>query len=136
MKIVLDTNVLLSGLFFGGQPLRIVEACLNGRVRFVISAEIWAEYEQAATELAKDRPLPALPKLLLQLAAEAFMIEAAPLQKPICRDPDDDKFIACALAAGADCIVSGDKDLHAVRLPGLQVLTPRAFMEEFLEKGT
>ena len=80
MKIVLDTNVLLSGLFFGGQPLRIVEACLNGRVRFVISAEIWAEYEQAATELAKDRPLPALPKLLLQLAAEAFMIEAAPFR--------------------------------------------------------
>jgi uncharacterized protein len=136
VKIVLDTNVLLSGLFFGGQPLRIVEACLSGTVQYVASPEIWAEYEQAATELAKDRPLPALPKLLLQLAAHALVTEVVPLKKPVCRDPDDDKFIACALSAGADCIVSGDKDLHAVRLPGLRLLTPRAFIEEFLEKGT
>jgi uncharacterized protein len=136
VKIVLDTNVLLSGLFFGGQPLRIVEACLGGTVQFVTSPEIWAEYEQAAAELAKDRPLPALPKLLLQLAAQALVIETLPLKKPICRDPDDDKFIACALSAGADCIVSGDKDLHAVRLPGLQVLTPRTFIEDYLERGT
>jgi putative PIN family toxin of toxin-antitoxin system len=86
-------------------------------------------------ELSKSRQLPAFPKLFLLLASQTVMVTPILVEQQICRDPDDDKFIACALSAGVDCIISGDKDLHAVRMPGLQVLTPRAFSEKYLDQA-
>lgn len=56
MRIVLDTNVLLSGLFFGGVPLRVVEACFEETVELVVTPEIWAEYQEAGLDLAETKP--------------------------------------------------------------------------------
>jgi putative PIN family toxin of toxin-antitoxin system len=131
VKIVLDTNVLMSGLFFGGMPRRIVDACMAGRVALIASPDIWDEYEQTATELAKSHALPALSRMMHLLASRVTLVAPVALEQPICRDPDDDKFIAAALSADVQHIVSGDKDLRVVKLPGLQVHTPRQFVDKF-----
>lgn len=129
MKVVLDTNVVLSGIFFGGLPLKILDACIVGAFDLVVSPEIWAEYEATAQDLALRHPSPLMPQMLHLLASSALMVKAPPLPAPLCRDPNDDMFIACCLAASAFCVVSGDKDLHAVtRIPDFLVLTPRQFL--------
>lgn len=133
MRVVLDTNVLVSGIFFGGPPGRILEAWRDGRVRLVVSAEILDEYQRVGRLLAGDYPGVDLEPVLALLAVHAEAVEAPALPEPVCDDPDDDKFLACALAASADVIISGDKDL--VQLSGwrgVQVLRPRRFVDEHL----
>ena len=133
MRIVLDTNVLISGIFFGGPPARILEAWRDARIRLVLSAEILEEYQRVGEILGTQYPGVDLEPFLALLAVHAEMVEAPPLSAPVSADPDDDKFLACALAARVAVIVSGDKDLLDVSgWHGLEVLRPRLFVDEYL----
>jgi predicted nucleic acid-binding protein len=61
------------------------------------------------------------------------IVAAAPLDAPVCTDPDDDMFLACALVAQAKIIVSGDKHLVAIgSWHGIEIFTPRSFANTFL----
>lgn len=127
MRAVLDTNVVISGIFFGGTPGRILEAWQAGRFRLVTSPAILDEYRRVAKELGARAPgLDIDPIMdLLTIHAEVYADQA--MEVPQCRDPDDAKFLLCAEVAGA-ILVSGDKDLLAIdgRL-GVRVLSPAAF---------
>lgn len=133
MKIVLDTNVLMSGIFFGGPPYQILQAWRDGRIRLAVCLQILAEYRQVALRLGeryKGVDITSLPDLV---AVHSHLVRAAPLASPVCDDPNDDIFLACALAARTRIIVSGDRHLLAVSgWAGLQVLRPRAFLDQFL----
>ena len=77
-----------------------------------------------------DVDLTALLELVV-IAAEMHQVE--PLPESVCVDPDDDKFIACALVSGSKLIVSGDKHLLDVNgYQGVEVLKPRAFVDTYL----
>jgi hypothetical protein len=76
-----------------------------------------------------------LDPLLALLAMHADIIDAPEISEEICENPDDDKFLPCAVAAGAFAVVSGDKRLRAVSgWQGVDVMTPRAFVERYLPK--
>lgn len=63
----------------------------------------------------------------------ADVIESVHLEKSICRDPDDDKFIACALSGGCPLIVSGDDDLLVLKeYKKIEVITPTNFVKNHL----
>lgn len=67
------------------------------------------------------------------LISTALLVQAPPLPKPVCEDPDDDKFIACALAGDAKVITSGDKHLLTVSgYAGIEILRPGRFEDEYL----
>ena len=135
MKVVLDTNVFVSGIFFGGIPGQILEAWRYGRIQLVLSAEILEEYQRVGQVLSAQYHGVDLEPFLGLLTVHAEIVEAPPLPEPVCSDPQDDKFLACAIAAGAIVIVSGDKDLvdHS-GWRGVRVLRPRQFADEFLSK--
>ena len=133
MRVILDTNVFISGVFFGGPPSRILEGWRDGRLRLVLSPEILDEYQRVADELHTQFPDIDLSGLFELLIVAAEMHHAEPLSEGVCIDPDDDKFLACALASSARLIVSGDK--HLLQVAGYQeieILKPRAFMEKYL----
>lgn len=133
MRIVLDTNVLVSALFFGGVPGRILDAWRDGKVQIVLSAEILDEYQRVGRILAADYPGVDLEPFLALLTVEAEIVEAPPLTAPVSSDPDDDKFLACASAGRADVIVSGDR--HLLVHDGwcdVPILKARRFVDEFL----
>ena len=133
MKIILDTNVFVSGVFFTGPPARILEAWRDGRVSVAVSAGILEEYRRVGVGLADRYDGVDLEPLLTLLAINAEIVEAPDLAEPVCDDSDDDKFLACALAAGAPVIVSGDKHLLRVSgWSGIEVLRPRQFCERHL----
>lgn len=130
MRVVLDTNVFVSGVFFGGFPGEVLSAWRDGTLEVVVTREILEEYVRVGERLSARFPDVDLGPALELVAASARLVTARPLMEPVCRDMHDDKFIACALAAEADCIVSGDLDLLAVSpFRNVTVVRPRELVE-------
>ena len=128
-------NVFVSGVFFGGVPGRILEAWRDARVRLVLSADILDEYQRVGQVLGSQYSGVDLEPFLRLLTVQAEIVEAPDLPEPVSADPDDDKFLACAIAAGVAVIVSGDKDLlDQSGWRSVRVLRPRQFADEFLLK--
>ena len=138
MRIIVDTNVLMSGVFFGGVPGRILDAWAEGRLELVLSPDILQEYRRVGAELAARYPerSGALAPALTLIAMNAVQVDAAPLPAPVSKDPDDDKFLAAANAADVPVIISGDRDLLDVSgWRNVVVLSPRQFAERHLLAG-
>jgi putative PIN family toxin of toxin-antitoxin system len=133
MKVVLDTNVLISGVFFAGLPSRILEAWRDGRMDLVVSPAILEEYRRVGERLALQFEGLSLEPFLMLLATHAEIVEPPELPEPVASDPDDDKFLACALVSDAQLIISGDKHLLAVSpYKDVKVVSPRQFAESYL----
>ena len=133
MKVVLDTTVLMSGIFFSGPPYEILNAWRNEIVTLVVSAEILDEYRRVGQRLATTYPGVEVGPILTLIAVHGEFVLAPPLEGPICDDASDDMFFACAIASGCTIIVSGDQHLHrASGFGGVVVMSPRAFLEKYL----
>jgi putative PIN family toxin of toxin-antitoxin system len=133
VKVVIDTNIFISGVFFSGPPYQILNAWRNQKFQIVISFEILDEYYRIAEELSDQFPGADLDPILDLFITKAELIEAALLDEAVCDDPDDDKFFACAIAGGVNLIISGDK--HLLKMSGYQgikVVRPRQFVDEYL----
>ena len=87
MRIVADTNTVISGLLWKGAPRQIIQACRQQRITIVSSESLIAELAEV---LARD--------------------------KPVCRDPDDDAVLACAVTGRVDALISGDDDLLTLKV--------------------
>lgn len=134
MKIVLDTNVLISGIFFSGPPYRILKAWQEGEIKIIASEKILSEYQRVAEELSHQFPSVDIDRILELITVHAEIVDSSDFQVIICEDPDDNKFIACALASKSKIIVSGDKHLINVSgYKGIQVLKPREFTDKYLK---
>ena len=133
MRVILDTNVLVSGIFFSGPPFQILKAWRDRKLHLVISTDILAEYQRVATILGEKYNTIDLQPIFDLITVNSEIIEAPPLNAPVCADPDDDMFIACALASNCKIIVSGDKHLLDVNgYQGIEVLKPRPFVDTYL----
>ena len=115
MRIVLDTNVFVSGVFFSGPPYQILRVWRHGQLHLVISKEILDEYQRVGEALAVKFPGIDLEPILELVTLKAKLCSPQRLPSPLCDDPDDDKFFACALAGKSKIIVSGDKHLQKYR---------------------
>ena len=133
MRIVVDTNVLISGVFFGGFPRKILKASVEGRVRACASMEILNEYQEIIREMVRRKQGNIDASILNPLIRSMEVIE--PTSKiEICRDPDDDKFINCARDAQAMYIVSGDKDLLVIQeFENISIVTAKEFCGRYLK---
>jgi len=133
LRIVLDTNVLISGIFFTGHPNEILQAWKIKRIQIVISPDIYSEYTRVADHISRKYPGIDISGILNLIAVHSEIVHPAPLPKQVCEDPDDDKFIACSLSGRVNLIVSGDK--HLLKLSGykgIRVLKPQQFCVEYL----
>ena len=119
LRVVIDTNGLLSGLLWHGAPHVLLEHVRVGTLGLVSSPAILAEL---AIVLARPKFDVILARsntsreiALAELRQLAEVIEPPRLDSPVCRDPDDDAVLALALATQVDMIISGDDDLIALR---------------------
>jgi putative PIN family toxin of toxin-antitoxin system len=133
MKVILDTNVFVSGAFFSGPPFQILAAWREGRVQLIISPEILEEYRRVGKILAEDHPGVRFESILEFVIQNTLLVSAPPLPEGVCADPDDDKFLACALASKSNIVVSGDRHLlNVTGYQNIEVLKPREFLEKHL----
>jgi uncharacterized protein len=132
VRVVGDTNVVLSGFFFGGLPGRVLEAWRDGEFTLVLSAAILSEYREAGAEFESRYGGSDFETFAALLLLNSEVVDAPALPEQVCSDADDDKFLACALAAGARVIISGDRRLRAVSgWNSIEILTPRQFVERY-----
>jgi putative PIN family toxin of toxin-antitoxin system len=133
VKIVLDTNVFVSGVFFSGVPGKILDAWRDGKITLVTSPKILDEYRRVGDFLSTRYEGVDLQPFLSLAATAGLVVEDIELPGQICEDPDDEKFLACAIASGANIVVSGDKHLRRVSgWRGVEVLPPRSFQDRYL----
>ena len=130
MRIVLDTNTVISGLLWFGNPRQILDLAEEGTVTICTSSNLLNELEKVL----------ARPKFTERLATVGTSVEevldrfievAEVVEKVmvVTADPDDDAVISCALAAGADCIVSGDAHLLDLKSYGdVEILSAVQFL--------
>ncbi len=134
IKVVLGTNVFVSS-FFDGHPRDIVDLWKTGEITICLSREILDEYVEVLGRLGlqNERELGEL----LGLFARGFHVQftaKTPDLRIVEGDPDDDKFIECAVALNAKVVISGDKALRAIeKYMGIQIFTPREFLEIFIK---
>jgi putative PIN family toxin of toxin-antitoxin system len=134
MKIVLDTNVLISGIFFTGPPYQILKAWQKGKITFVVSEEILSEYQRVANEMSLKFPTIDIRKILQLITIHSEIVNTHGYEVTICEDPDDNMFISCAVASKSKVIVSGDKHLlKIVSYQNIRVLKPRELVDNYLK---
>jgi putative PIN family toxin of toxin-antitoxin system len=132
VRIVIDTNVLVSGLLWHGAPHALIERVRDGTLSLITSPALLGELAEV---VARPKFLPVLERsatspdrILAELRQLAELIDPPPLPEPVSRDPDDD-VLALAIAAQADLVVSGDDDLLTLgQHAGIPILSPTAAM--------
>jgi putative PIN family toxin of toxin-antitoxin system len=134
MRAVLDTNVVVSALIWGGNPLALLEAAAEGRIELFTSPVLLAELETVLRRPHLTRRLRSVRgdvRLALRLYAERTgVVTPGVVARAVPDDADDDHVVAAAVAAGADVIVSGDQHLLGVGLyQGIQILRPVEALE-------
>lgn len=129
MKIVLDTNVLVSGYLWGGNEENLVKKCMRKELRNIISPEILLELEKVLSykkfKLEKDE----VEAILENILSFSTLVKPKHHFRVIEEDPNDDKFLNCADEGGAHYIVSGDK--HLLRLKefeGIKIVSSREML--------
>lgn len=133
MRIILDTNVFISGIFFSGPPAQILQEWQAKNFQIVLSEQILSEYQRVANELSYEYPHVDIAPIIELVTIHGQLVDTRGIDISICEDHDDDKFIECAIAGKCEIIVSGDK--HLLKLTGykgIYILRPRDFVEQYL----
>jgi putative PIN family toxin of toxin-antitoxin system len=119
VQIVLDTNCVISGLFWLGPARTLLDLGRTNRIKLYSSLSLVTEL---ATVLARPKFAARLKaanvddaSVVAGYASMIYLIKRPQAIRPVCRDPNDDEVLACARAAQADLLVSGDKDLLVLK---------------------
>ncbi len=132
ITIVIDTNVVISALLFGGTPGELIELWKKGLIRPLLSTEIMTEYLRVLSYPKFKLSEEEINYIIHQEILPYFkVVKSVPGPSIIKKDTDDDKFIQCAQAGTAKTIISGDQHLLALKsYHGITILTPTQFLEE------
>jgi len=133
VRVVLDTNTAISGLLWNGPPREIIDAAIAGEIELISAEHLLAELldvlsrPKLARRLLLHKVTP--PELLAVYRQLVRVVLPASLPAPVTRDLDDDVVLACALAAKAEAIVSGDDDLLSLgSYANIPILRAAAFL--------
>lgn len=128
MRIVLDTNIIVSSLW-GGPPRKIMESCRAGHFKLLLSRPILEEYVAVLSRFEVQEEDMDYFEALFVDPKRTENVSPTVRVRLIKEDPSDDKFLECALSGKADFIVSGDKHLLGLEsFHGIPIITPRAFL--------
>lgn len=130
MRLVVDTNVVISALLWDGTPKALFALGETHDISFHTSRALLDELADVLSRKKLAKTITAInatpASLLRHYQGFAHVVQPRTIQRVVPNDPDDDAVIACALAARADLIVSGDRHLHSLggAYSGIRILTP------------
>lgn len=143
MRLVLDTNLVVSGFLWQGTPRQLLDLAIAGEIELFTSPPLLQELQgvlerkKSSGQLTKQALTSEA--LVLRYAAVAQLITPVAIDSSALRDPDDEQVLACALAARVDLIASGDQDLLAIEsfrgIPILPATEAVARVEQSVEQS-
>lgn len=130
IRIVLDTNILISALLFGGKPEMVLERVLAGHVGLVLSQDILDELEGVLRAKKFRYPVDIARSVVRELETLSEIVTPARTVAVVKEDPYDNMILECAIEAKVDYVVSGDNHLLRLeRFEDIPILTPAQFLE-------
>lgn len=131
MKVVLDTNVFISGIFWSGSPHKVLMLWAKNKINLLVTKKILNEYLRILHKFDHEGSL--AQKWGAFVLENSIIIEDKNLVQ-ICRDSEDNKFLNCAITGGANYIVSGDDDLLSLKIIGsTEIITSAKFLKKYKE---
>ena len=130
-KVVLDTNVLISGILFGGNPRQIFELVIQGKIDAYISTAIFTEFKEVLLRpkfgLTHEKCF-----LIAKEIEDIFCFVFPQITVDLIRDdPDDNIILECALAAAVKYIITGDPHLlNLETFEKIKIISPATFVAE------
>ncbi|MBY0401189.1 putative toxin-antitoxin system toxin component, PIN family [Myxococcota bacterium] len=127
IRVVADTNIVVSAILWGGNPRVVLDAARRRTIGLFTSAALIAELEDVLSRAKFSERIARVESSVEEMVGD--YLELAELVRPteypvVVRDPDDDQVIACAIAADARIIVTSDSDLLAIgRYRGVEIVT-------------
>jgi len=129
MVIVLDTNVLISAIVFGGKPRLILEMAIRGEIELVLSDPILQEVQGVLSSKKFRYPVQVVVEITHQLTFLATMVYPRKEIKIIKNDLADNRILECAVVGEAKYIISGDEDLLSLKsYMKIKIVTPDEFL--------
>ena len=132
MRVVVDTNVFISSLLnTEGNPRKVIDLWRFEKITLCISKEILAEYFAVLGRFGiSEEPEGEELVQLFQKRYNQLFLTSIPTISAFSEDPADNKFIECAVAADAECIISGDRHLLNLKVfKGIRILPPTEFLK-------
>ncbi len=134
MRLVLDTNIVASGLLWDGTPARLIDTAQAGAIEIYTSRILLAELARILKRAKFAQAIMTggvgIEELVLGYAELATLVDPLPIPPTILADPDDDHVLACALAVQAELIVSGDRHLLELGVfQGIEIITAAQLLE-------
>jgi putative PIN family toxin of toxin-antitoxin system len=131
VRAVPDTNILISAFIWGGNPARLLEAAIDGEVQLFISQPIMDELVRVINRKGFEAKVP---QILDYLGKISTMVEPALTLNAVKDDPKDNHIVECAVAAKANVIITGDKDLLRMgQYEGIQILQVSDFLQRQID---
>jgi len=128
IKVVLDTNVFISALFWKGAPYQIFREILKGAILNFVSPQILKELKERLLYKFK-LPLEKVKEYLETVVFNSKITYPKKKLNIVKKDPSDNKIIECALEAKASFIISGDRHLLEIReYKGIKIISPKEFL--------
>jgi putative PIN family toxin of toxin-antitoxin system len=130
LRVVLDTNVLISAVLFGGKPRQIMEKAIRGEIRLCISEPILDELKGVLQRPKFDYSPEMIQVILKELAGVSDFVNASKTMDVVLEDPEDNRILECAVEAEANYIVTGDSHLLKLsRYQNIEIVNAVAFLE-------
>ncbi len=131
IRVVLDTNILISAILFGGKPRQVLEKAVRGEIRLCLSEAILEELKGVLRRSKFDYPTEAIQVILTELISLSDFVNPSKTIRVVSEDPEDNRILECAVEAEANYIITGD--VHLLRLgryQDIEVLNAVAFLEK------
>lgn len=128
LRLVIDTNIFISAIVFGGTPRFLIDEIPHLGISTVVSAAILNELTRKLTGKFKSSQHDARIEVKRIMQTSIFVTPTITIDA--CRDPDDNRILECAISGNADFIITGDRDLLTLSpFRGIQILTVRQFLD-------
>ena len=130
LRVVLDTNVLISAILFGGKPRQILEKAIRGEIRLCVSGPILEELKGVLQRSKFDYSPEMIQVILTELTSAAHFVNPSKTLDVVLEDPEDNRILECAAEAEANYIITGDFHLLKLcRYRNIEVVNAVAFLE-------
>ena len=131
LRVVLDTNVLISAILFGGKPRRILEKAIRGEIRLCLSEPMLEELKGVLQRSKFDYSPEMMQIILTELMSISDFVNPSETINIVAEDPEDNRILECAVAANADYVITGDSHLLKLnKYLNIDVLNVAVFLEK------
>jgi uncharacterized protein len=138
MRVVIDTNTVISGFLWGSYPRQIIDLVRTQEITVYTSSFLLQELSEVLSRPKFSQRIQTVIEETTESLVNNYrnlvkIVENYQVEKIVINDPDDDQVLACAISANADYIISGDQDLLTLKLyQNIPIVTAREFMKIWL----